>query len=320
MLFRLTNMNQDHLSINYKLLSIEILSKALDDICPKYVEADPKDCELEKLAAAEAQLMCGEIHLGQVLLIREKYENTWNEIVEAYTTKKSTLLAEREKAINAIKRTDNDEKVDGKVVLAEQAWEKRKRSLEQRIQARRRGFVTRVEAQKGQKYSADEVKDLRVGMESQISREIRDFEKRRELAMQKIQQTRNAYRIIERVTEKEIIFDTKLKNLERSYARQVEIYNRQWTDEDIFGAALHWFANDLSEVKLLCSNAGVPMNVCYLTVQQRLALIQYTSVEINSIVDKFKSGELSEHTIPDLQRDILQKERHTNDTSGETER
>jgi len=307
-------MKQDHLSLNYKLLSIEILSKALDDLCPKYVEVGPKGSELEKLAAAEAQAMCGEIHLGQVLLIMEKYDNSWAEITESYATKKATLLAERQKSINAIKRTDNDSKVDAKLELAEQAWEKRKRALEQRIQARRRGFGTKVESQKGQKYSAEEVKDLKVGLESQISREIREFEKRRELAMQKIQQTRNAYRIIERVTEKEIIFDTKLKNLEKSYARQVEIYNRQWTDEDIFGAALHWFSNDLSEVKLWCSIAGVPMNVCYLTVQDRLKLINYSSVDIDSIVAKFKSGELSEHTIIDLQRENLQKERHTNDT------
>jgi hypothetical protein len=132
--------------------------------------------------------------------------------------------------------------------------------------------------------------------------------------MQKIQQSRNSYRVIERATEKEVIFDTKLKNLEKSYARQVEIYNRQWTDEDTYGAAIHWFTNDLSEVKLWCSLAGVPMNVCYLTVQERLKLFGHDNSGIDSIVAKFKSGELSEQNIPDLQREQLQKERQQNET------
>lgn len=306
-------MKQDHLLLNYKLLSIEILSKSLDDLCPKYVEIDSKNTELEKLAAKSVLKLCGEIHLGQVLLIKEKYDKAWNEIVESYTTKKAQLIADRDKAIETIKRTDNDARVDEKLDQAEQAWDKRKRALEQRIQARRRGFVTRVELQKGQKYSASEVKDLKVGLESQISREIRDFEKRRELAMQKIQSTRNVYRIIERVTEKEIIFDTKLKNLEKSYARQVEIYNRQWMDEDTFGAALHWFTNDLSEVKLWCAVAGVPMNVCYLTARDRLKMINYDDVAINDIIQKFRTGKYSEQNIPDLKRENLQKERQEND-------
>lgn len=291
---------EDHLLINYKLLAIEVLSKALDDICPKYVEVPQKADNLTKLAAEKCIQACGEIHKGQVEYITELYDKQWNTILTNYLTKKIALEKEKASTILAIQKMDNTDKVDQKLIANEEAWDRRRKRLEERIRARRRGFVARVESQKGQKYSPDEVKDLKLGMEQSISREIRDFEKRRELSVQKTIQSRNSFRIIERMTEKEIVFDTKIKATEKSFKRLEEIYNRQWEDEDVFGAALHWFIHDLTEVKFWCQLAGVPLLVCYLTVKERLELIKFDSPEIDAIIAKFRTGELSESTIPEL--------------------
>jgi hypothetical protein len=291
---------EDHLLINYKLLAIEILSKALDDLCPNYVEITPKMNKLERLAAEQCVKLCGRIHKGQVEFITNKYDQSWDHLLSTYLTKKIKLEKDKRSAIDNIYKADNTNKIDQKLIAAEEAWDRRRRTLEEKIRARRRGFATRVESQKGQKYTAAEVRDLRVGMESQISREIREFEKRRELSIQKVVQSRNSYRIIERMTEKEIVYDTKIKSVEKSYKRQEEIYNRQWEDEDIFGASLHWFINDLPQVKFWCGVAGVPLPVCYKTVKSRLERICIDSPEINDIIDRFRSGELSETTIPEL--------------------
>ena len=291
---------EDHRLINYKLLSIEILSQALDDLCPKYVKVEDRTSSLARLAAEECSKMCGNVHKGQVEYVTALYDNQWDSLLTSYLTKKISLEREKAAAISAIWKTDNTEKVDQKLIANEEAWDRRRKRLEERIRARRRGFTTRVESQKGQKYSADEIKDLKLGMEQQISREIRDFEKRRELSIQKTIQSRNSLRIIERMTEKEIVFDTKLKAIEKSFKRQEEIYNRQWEDEDIFGASLHWFANDLPEVKFWCQLAGVPLPVCYQTVKARLELMNFESPEIDGIIAKLKSGELSDTTIPEL--------------------
>lgn len=291
---------EDHLLLNYKLLAIEILSKALDDLCPKYVEIEPRMDNLTRLAAERCAEMCGRIHKGQVEYVTHKYDQQWDELLTAYLTKKIAIERDKGEAITAIYKADNTEKVDQKLIQAEEAWDRRRKKLEEKIRARRRGFAIRVESQKGQRYTPSEIRDLKIGMESQISREIRDFEKRRDLAVQKIIQSRNSYRIIERMTEKEVIFDTKIKNIEKSFKRQEEIYNRQWEDEDIFGASLHWFVSDLSQVKFWCQLAGVPMLVCYKTVKARLEMINFDSLEIDSIINKFKLGELSEDTIPEL--------------------
>ena len=291
---------EDHLLINYKLLAIEILSKALDDICPKYVELDKNPNSLTRLAADRCAKMCGSIHKGQVEFITQKYDNQWEELLAAYLTKKINLEKSKGVAINAIQKSDNTNKIDQKLIAAEEAWDRRRKKFDEKLRARRRGFILRVESQKGLKYTPEEVRDLKIGLEAQIAREIRDFEKRRDLAIQKIIQSRNSFRIIERMTEKEVIFDTKIKGVEKSFKRQEEIYNRQWEDEDVFGASLHWFVNDLPEVKFWCQVAGVPLPVCYHTVKDRLNLMDYESHELNTIIEKFKSGELSETTIPEL--------------------
>lgn len=293
-------LREDHLILNYKLLAIEILAKALDDLCPKYVEIDNKADALTQLAARECAKMCGRVHKGQVEYVTALYDKQWDKLLTIYLTKKIKLERDKAEAITAIWKADNTNKIDQKLIANEEAWDKRRKRLEERIRARRRGFTSRVESSKGQKYSTDEKNDLKVGFEQQISRLIRDFEKRRELSVQKTIQSRNSARIIERMTEKEIVFDTKLKALEKSFKRQEEIYNRQWEDEDIFGASLHWFTNDLSEVKFWCQLAGVPLLVCYQTVKSRLEMIDFDSPKINGIITKFKSGELSETTIPEL--------------------
>jgi hypothetical protein len=291
---------EDHLLINYKLLAIEVLSKALDDLCPKYVEVDSNADSLTKLAAERCARMCGVIHKGQVQYVIDKYDSQWDELLTQYLTKKVSLEKDKRTAISSIFRADNTSKIDTKLIQAEDAWDRRRKKLEDKIRARRRGFITRVESQSGQKYTPEEVRDLKVGLEAQISREIRDFERRRDLAVQKIIASRNSFRIIERMTEKEVIFDTKIKGVEKSFKRQEEIYNRQWGDEDIFGASLHWFINDISQVKFWCQLAGVPLPVCYHTVKARLELIEFDSPEIDGIIAKLKSGELSETTIPEL--------------------
>lgn len=291
---------EDHLLQNYKLLAIEILAKALDDICPKYVEVDSRANALTRLAAERCSLMCGQVHKGQVEYITRKYNEQWDDLLTQYISKTIALEKGKREAIASILKTDNTDKIDQKLIQAEEAWDRRRIKLEEKIRARRRGFKSRVEPQKGQKYTPEEIRDLGVGLEAQISREIRDFEKRRELSVQKIIQSRNSYRIIERVTEKEVIFDTKIKAVEKSFKRQEEIYNRQWEDEDIFGASLHWFVTDLPQVKFWCQLAGVPLPVCYKTVQSRLELIDFPSPEVNSIIEKFRTGELSESSIPEL--------------------
>lgn len=291
---------EDHLLINYKLLAIEVLSKALDDLCPKYVEVDKNADSLTRLAADRCARMCGVIHKGQVQYVIDRYDNQWDKLLTQYLSKKVSLERDKRTAISGIFNADNTEKVDIKLIQAEEAWDRRRKKLEDKIRARRRGFITRVESQRGQKYTPEEVHDLKVGLEAQISREIRDFERRRDLAVQKIIASRNSYRIIERMTEKEVIFDTKIKGVEKSFKRQEEIYNRQWEDEDIFGASLHWFVNDLSQVKFWCQLAGVPLPVCYKTVKSRLELINFDSPEIDDIIQKFKTGQLSESNVPEL--------------------
>lgn len=291
---------EDHLLLNYTQLAIEILSKALDDICPKYVEVDRNADSLTRLAADRCARMCGAIHKGQVQYVIDKYDKQWDELLTQYLSKKVNLERDKRAAIASIFKADNTDKIDSKLIFAEEAWDRRRLKLEEKIRARRRGFQSRVEAQKGQKYTPEEVRDLKVGLEAQISREIRDFERRRDLAIQKIISSRNSYRIIERMTEKEVIFDTKIKGVEKSFKRQEEIYNRQWEDEDIFGASLHWFINDLPQVKFWCQLAGVPLPVCYQTVKSRLELLEFDSPEINVILRKFRTGELSETSVPEL--------------------
>lgn len=65
---------EDHLLINYKLLAIEILSKALDDLCPKYVEVDKNADTLTRLAADRCAKICGIVHKGQIEYITQKYD------------------------------------------------------------------------------------------------------------------------------------------------------------------------------------------------------------------------------------------------------
>lgn len=291
---------EDHLLINYKLLAIEILSKALDDLCPKYVEVDKNADTLTRLAADRCAKICGIVHKGQIEYITQKYDQQWDDLLTTYLTKKINLEKAKGSAITAIQKSDNTNKIDQKLIVAEEAWDRRRKKFDEKLRARRRGFVIRVESQKGLKYTPDEVRDLKIGLEAQIAREIRDFEKRRDLAIQKIINSRNSFRVIERMTEKEVIFDTKIKGIEKSFKRQEEIYNRQWEDEDVFGASLHWFTNDLPQVKFWCQVAGVPLPVCYHTVKDRLDLMNYTSDELDAILKKFKSGELSETTIPEL--------------------
>jgi hypothetical protein len=286
-------MIKNHHDINYTQLGIEILSKALDDICPRFVEYNSKFDKLTRLAAKEAERFCGKIHLGQVRYIKNRFDSAWNQIESQYLQKRSALEQQFKSTIQKIKLADNTLEIDLKLDKAMQVWDNRKKSLERRIQARRRGFTVRVDSQKGQKYTPEEVKDLKVGLENKIAREIREFEKKREVALEKIKQSYNFQRNLERLTEKQVVYETKLKNLEKSFARQVDIFNKQIADEDLFGAALDWFVNDIDKVNFWCTLVKVPLNVCYHGVKERLDLMKFESEKIDKILLKLKTGEIT---------------------------
>lgn len=291
---------QKDLAYNHKLLAIEIISKSLDDICPRFVDLTKKFDPITTMAVEAVRKTCGQIHLGQVLITKQSFDAAWDKIVREYNTKISILRAERDASISSIANADNSHTIDLKLDKAEMAWDKRQKSLGRRLRARRRAFDVKVTEQIGTKYTTEEADDLRAGLESSLNREIREFEKRREAAINKIRQARNSERIIERLMEKRVLYDLRRSRLDNGFARQETIYNRKWDEEDVFGAALHWFIYDIDRVNFWCIIAGIPLRLCYEGVADRLKQIEYDAPEIQTILRKIKTGQISELTIPQI--------------------
>lgn len=295
---------------NYRQLAIEILSIALDDICPKCLPNNKRIDDLDRLAISAVQRVCGKVYLGQATLVEERFDKDWTTLQDTYASKLSALEQFREKSKAEVLKGENTLKIDIKLEKAMETWDKRRKSFEKAIQSRERGFQTRVASQLGKKYTAAEVADLRVGLEESIAREIRKFEERRDLSIRKIQQARNSDRIYERLMEKDVIYDMRKQRLEKSFKRQEAIHNKKWEEEDLFGAALHWFAFDIDKVNFWCTVAGVPLQVCYEGVRERLSILNYVSPEIDDVYRKIRSGEINEYTVRQLDVDELDNSRY----------
>lgn len=283
---------------NYTDLGMEILSMALDEICPKYRLPDRKVDNVELAAIKEVEKLAAFLHRGHALLIQERFDKRWDALEKGFEEKLKTLIATKQKIITSVRTSDNGNKIDLKLQKAMELWDKRKIALEKRIKTRRRTFKKKVSSQVGIKFTPAEVADLKVGLERSIAREIRELENKRETNLRKIRESRNSLRIEEKLVEKEVLYDCRIKKLYESYARQQDLFNKKWAEEDLQGAALDWFTNDLPKVSYWCTVAGVPLRVCYQGVRERLKMLNFDTTSIDTILHDIQTGEISPDTLP----------------------
>lgn len=281
---------------NHQRLAMCILSTALDDICPAEEPADNLSGDkLDSFIKEREERR--KFWLQTQLEVAEKYEREWQEIETEYETRYDALVAERDKAIEEIVESDNAEKVDERIRKSLDTWDSRRKTLERRLQGRRRGFETRIVSQVGKKYTEAQVEDLRLGLEDSIEREIQHFEARRKSAIDKVSLTRNADRIAERITEKQIIFDMRVEKLKTSWLRKQRLHNKHWMEDDVLGTAVDWFKVDIDMVHLWCLVARIPILTCYTGVKNRLNMLGYSVSEIEEIIKRIKRGEIQEPSI-----------------------
>lgn len=285
-------------SDNYTDLGIEILSMALDEICPKYRLPDRKVDDIEMAAIEEVQKLAAFLHKGHAFLIQERFDKRWEVLESGFEKKLKALVDTKQKIIAAVKTSDNGNRIDVKLQRAMDLWDKRRISLEKRIKTRRRTFKKKVSSQVDIKFTQDEVADLKVGLERSIAREIREFESKRETSLRKIRELRNSFRIEEKLVEKEVLYDLRIKKLYESYFRQQELFNKKWTEEDLQGAALDWFIKDVPQVNYYCTVALVPLKTCYNGVLERVKMLGFDTYPVDSILDDIRTGKISPETLP----------------------
>ena len=283
---------------NYTDLGMEILSIALDEICPKYRLPDRKVDDVEMAAIEEVQKLSAFLHKGHALLIQEKFDKRWENLENSFETKLASLISAKARILSSVRASDNTKKVDLKLSKAMDLWDKRRITLEKRIRGRRRAFKKKISSQVGIKFTPLEVADLKLGLDRSIGREIREFESKRETNLRKIRELRNAERIEEKLVEKEVLYDLRIKKLYESFERQQDLFNKKWSEEDLQGAALDWFENDVPQVNYWCTVAKVPLRVCYQGVLERLKMLEFDTTKVDVILSNIRSGDLDPESLP----------------------
>jgi hypothetical protein len=283
---------------NYKDLGLEVLSIALDEICPKYRLPDRRIDPIEMVAIEEVQKLSAFLHKGHAFLIKERFESRWQDLEDGFEKRLADLYKTKQRIIKAVRASDNSKNINLRLQKAMELWDRRRINLEKRIKNRRRTFKKKVSSQVDIKFTKDEVADLKLGLDRSIAREIREFENKRETSLRKIRELRNSERVEEKLIEKEVLFDLRIKKLCESYRRQEELFNKKWAEEDLQGAALDWFMKDIPQVHYWCTVANVPLAVCYRGVRERLNMLEFDTRGVDNILYDIKTEKISESNLP----------------------
>jgi hypothetical protein len=261
----------------HRKLALVTLSKALDDICPKFDE-EPE--EIRKTLYKERVTLFDK----QEKELDKEWEQLDKEAlyeVRKFNTSRSVLFKKIEKTdkTNRIKKKVNEleKKLKSRIVYLE--------NKEKEFQKKIRTELKKVEV--GSKEEAQLLKKT-VSFSKTIETKIQKSIERYNKIINNFRISNNSERVKVRLEHSKEVWDRKYEKLKSKFMEKELIHENKRFELDQIRLAVQGFEEELPKIKHLCTMAGVPLLECYKEAIARLNLLGRKSEKMENIIQEIR--------------------------------
>lgn len=270
------NLNREE-NYKYRKLCLTVLSKTLDDICPKF------DGETEK---TKSQLIKERIKTFKNN--ERELDKEWQELEEEAELELRQFHANREKILKKIERTRKTEKIEAKVKELNHKKHIRVSYLIQKQKDMNEIFSSQLKELEKDSRAYKQLKRKISTYNNSIQDKIRKTEFRYNTIINNTLNSDNSEKVKERIEQSIRVWDRKFDKLKAKFIEREIIYENKRFELDQIRMAIEDFEEQLPRMMHWCLMAGVSLKDCYTSVVERMRMVERESEKINTILERIK--------------------------------
>lgn len=257
----------------YRKLAITVLAKALDDICPKFLDDSPEERE-QKIQE----------RIKFFALTEPEIDTEWEQLEIEAEKELKEFIKERELLIKKIKETDNSKKVEKRANFFEKQKQKRIIALHKKLSDSISLTSDKLkETREGTKKHAQLSAKLQ-NLEASLDSKIRKTEARYNTIIKNTLNSENSAKIEYRIAQSKRVWEKKYEELRDKHRIKESIHENRRMELDQIRIALKGFEEELPYIEHWCLTAGVSLKRCYTEVINRAKLVKRDTKKLEKIL------------------------------------
>lgn len=262
---------------NYKHrhLALNVLSKALDDICPKF------ELESEEMRSMLIKERAEFFKEQEKLLDKE-----WNYLERESQRETLALKKERSRVNSKIKKSRNTARIKAKISVLKRSKAKRIAYLKEKLKSETKLIQQQLKTLDGTRKKYTQIQNKLAKFTQTIEHKIEVTTKRFDKLILQTQKLDNAEAVERKLKQSQDIWKRKYDKIKKKYEEQENFYNNRREDLDLVRLAVEGFEHEENDIKHWCEWAGVSVKICYKEVQARLKLLGRKSLKIDELISK----------------------------------
>lgn len=257
----------------YKNLSLTVIAKALDDICPKY-ENEPQNIRDSLIKERISFFAASEKAL----------DKEWNTLNKEADKEVANLNKERTQVIKKLERTKKTARIKLKVKSLERNRDKRIKYLQNKLKNESLRLTQQLKTLNPTTKKYKQIKRKSDRFTVSINTKIETAKERYTKIINNTLASDNSANVDERIKQSKKVWDKKFKKLERQFHEKETIHNNKRIDDDQIRLAVQGFVEERDRINHWCLMIGINPRICYQEVQDRLKLLGRNSLEIDELV------------------------------------
>ncbi len=265
---------------NYKhrKLALVALSKALDDICPRF-ETEPEEIRQQLIKE----------RINEFKVNEKELDAEWQRLEKEALRDVKKLKKNAQTITNKLEKTRKTKRIASKVKDLQHKKRKRLLYLQQKLSIEVKKLNQQLSNLNPSSKKHAQITRKLNNLQSSMKSKMEKSEKRYDIIIQNTLNSDNSKLVDARIKNSEEVWKKRAKRLEKQWRDKELIFENKSYDLDQIRLAIQGFVEETDRIKLLCEMAGVNLLVCYLSVRERLWMIGRNSLEINNLIEKIKA-------------------------------
>jgi hypothetical protein len=283
----------------HKRLAFEIISRALDDICPAEEPGEQVRTPEEREEFMKEQLENINLRVQRYQIYESELDTEWEQIEREAEIKFGKHVSERDSTFDRIRGTHNGQRIAVGVARYESQKSSRIRSVTARTEADKMSYLKRVDKEraKGNPTNQTEIDSKISELDRNLQNKIQAITERYDGYIRNLQRTNNKETVERRLENSREVWNRRAEELWEQLKVREANHNSKRQEFDQIRLAIDWFIADVEKVSFWCQVAGIPLIQCYEGVKRRLDLIHRQSDEFDAVLKRVKSGEFMDKPV-----------------------
>jgi chromosome segregation ATPase len=267
------NLNREE---NYKVrkLSLTILSKALDDICPKFDREPPETKEQlikERISFFKAQ--------------EKELDREWRELEREAQYELSQFKKDKQQVLKKLEKTRKTSRIKSKIKELEHKKTLRISYLQKKKQTAIKDLQKQLSALNSE---SKKYKQINKKLNTLVITKVEKSENRYNTIISNTKNSDNGNKVNERIEYSKVVWDRKFNKLKNKFTEREIIHENKRFEQDQIRMAIQDFEEQIELYKHWCIWAGVSLRTCYTSVKDRMNMLGRTSEKIDALLEKIK--------------------------------